>query len=67
MDPVTTLLVINLVFTAITPIITAVGFAITHIRSSRCCGGEILMREPTRQRIEPPKIKNNNVEEVVII
>lgn len=45
MEPVTTLVVINLVLTAITPIITAVGFAITHIKRSKCCGGEVLMRD----------------------
>lgn len=56
---------VNLCLTAVAPIIVGVGYLLTHVKRSNCCGGEMEVEHSPkvekRKKSEPINIKDQYV------
>ena len=52
----TSLLIVNIVLSAVTPLIIAVSHFVTHIRRSQCCGATVEV-DPSVSK--PPPVKHH--------
>ena len=55
------LIIINLILTAISPILQSLGFFIKHISKSECCGSSITLRNSEIKRKKSVDIEKNKV------
>jgi hypothetical protein len=54
MDLISALVIVNIIVSAIGPIVTSIGYFITHIKKSSCCDNNIEMQD-----LPPPITKTN--------